>query len=137
MTQTAGPTSESTRSTDLVLSGISKAFGGVVALRDASLVARTGEVHGLIGENGAGKSTLVKILSGAVTPDRGTVSFEGDALSLETPGAARLAGIATAYQELSLVPDWDVATNLVYRKESSTRARPPSPARARDGRRRR
>ncbi|HEY1369443.1 MAG TPA: sugar ABC transporter ATP-binding protein [Gaiellaceae bacterium] len=103
-----------------MLSGISKSFGGVVALRDASLHARAGEVHGLIGENGAGKSTLVKILSGAFAADSGEILYRGEPLELGTTAAARRAGIATAYQELSLVPDWDVATSLLYGSEPDT-----------------
>jgi ribose transport system ATP-binding protein len=110
----SGP--EGTRQ-ELVLSGLVKAYGGVVALRGVDLVARTGEVHGLIGENGAGKSTLVKILSGAVSPDAGEITLAGAPLALGSPAAARAAGIATAFQELSFVPDWDVATNLLYGRE--------------------
>ena len=75
----SGP--EGTRQ-ELVLSGLVKAYGGVVALRGVDLVARTGEVHGLIGENGAGKSTLVKILSGAVSPDAGEITLAGAPLTL-------------------------------------------------------
>ncbi|HMK22537.1 MAG TPA: sugar ABC transporter ATP-binding protein [Terriglobales bacterium] len=114
--------SESPRSSDLVLSDLSKAFGGVVALRDASLHARSGEVHGLIGENGAGKSTLVKILAGAITADHGEILYRGSEVTLGTTAAARSLGVATAFQELSLVPDWDVATNLLYRDEPSIKA---------------
>jgi ribose transport system ATP-binding protein len=105
---------ESTRSPDLVLSGVTKTFGGVVALRGATVHAHSGEVHGLIGENGAGKSTLVKILSGAIAPDGGEIVYRGESLLAGATVDARRAGIATAYQELSLVPDWDVATNLLY-----------------------
>ena len=97
-----------------MLSDVSKQFGGVVALRDASIDAYAGEVHGLIGENGAGKSTLVKILSGAIAPDGGEIRYKGDSLLQGATVNARQAGISTAYQELSLVPDWDVATNLLY-----------------------
>jgi ribose transport system ATP-binding protein len=109
--------------TELVLSGLAKAYGGVVALRGVDLVARTGAVHGLIGENGAGKSTLVKILSGAIAPDAGEIRLGENVLAFGgRPAAARSAGIATAFQELSLVPDWDVATNLLYGREPSARA---------------
>jgi len=97
-----------------VLSGVSKTFGGVVALRGASVHAYAGEVHGLIGENGAGKSTLVKILSGAIAPDSGEIVYRGVSLLESATVDARRADIATAYQELSLIPDWDVATNLLY-----------------------
>ncbi len=97
-----------------MLSNISKRFGGVAALRGATVHAHAGEVHGLIGENGAGKSTLVKILSGAITPDAGDVRFRGTSLVDVLPNYTQTVRIATAYQELSLVPDWDVATNLMY-----------------------
>jgi ribose transport system ATP-binding protein len=102
---------------DLVLSGIAKSYGGVAALTDVDLVAHDGEVHGLIGENGAGKSTLVKILSGSVQPDAGEITIHGEVAPLDSADAARAAGVATAFQELSLVPDWDVATNLLYGRE--------------------
>jgi ABC-type sugar transport system ATPase subunit len=102
---------------DLVLSGIAKSYGGVAALRGVDLVARDGEVHGLIGENGAGKSTLVKILSGSVQPDAGHIAIHGAVAPLGSAAEARAAGVATAFQELSLVPDWDVATNLLYGRE--------------------
>jgi ribose transport system ATP-binding protein len=114
-----------------VLSGISKSFGGVTALHEARLHARAGEVHGLIGENGAGKSTLVKILAGAISPDHGSIAYGDAELVLGSPSASRQAGIATAHQELSLVPDWDVATNLLYRAEPSIRAGRISPRRSR------
>ena len=68
-----------TVATDLLLeaTGIAKTYGAVVALRDASLAVRPGEVHALMGANGAGKSTLVKILTAAVQPDRGTITIRG------------------------------------------------------------
>jgi len=99
---------------DLVLSGLEKSYGGVVALKGVSLASYAGEVHGVIGENGAGKSTLVKILSGSTVADAGEVRIRGRAEALGTLDVARAAGVATAYQELSLIPDWDVATNLLY-----------------------
>lgn len=98
----------------LLLSRITKSFGGVHALREATLECRRGEVHALIGENGAGKSTLVKILSGALSPDAGEISLDGKPLRLKTPDAARKAGIGTVFQELSLIPDLSVAINLLY-----------------------
>lgn len=91
-------------------------------MRAVDLIARPGEVHGLVGENGAGKSTLVKILSGAVGADHGNIYLDGEPCTAASPALARAAGIATAYQELSLIPDWDVATNLFYRDGSVARA---------------
>ncbi len=107
---------------DLVLSELHKAYGGTRALRGASLRAAAGEVHGLVGENGAGKSTLVKILSGAVRPDAGTVTLAGAELRPRSPQEARRAGIGTVFQELSLIPDLSVAANLLYGIEPRVRA---------------
>jgi ABC-type sugar transport system ATPase subunit len=69
----------------LVLSGVKKSFGGVEALRGASMACEQGEIHALIGENGAGKSTLIKVLAGAVRADEGDVFLKGDALALRSP----------------------------------------------------
>lgn len=92
--------------------GVSKRFGAVVALRDASLRLRRGEVVALMGANGAGKSTFVKILTGALRRDGGEVRMQGRDLSLGSPAAARRAGLVPVYQEPSLIPDLDVADNL-------------------------
>src|SRR3954468_20450930 len=88
----------------LEATGVAKAYGAVVALRDASLAVRPGEVHALMGANGAGKSTLVKILTGAVRPDAGHVAVRGTKRVAHSPGEARRAGIVSVYQEPSLVP---------------------------------
>jgi ribose transport system ATP-binding protein len=80
-----------------------------------------GEVHGLVGENGAGKSTLVKVLSGAVAPDDGTVVLNDRELRLASPGDAVAAGIGTVFQELSLIPDLSIAANLLYGREPEVR----------------
>ncbi|GAB0117753.1 sugar ABC transporter ATP-binding protein [Acidisoma sp. 7E03] len=92
---------------------LAKAYGATIALRRVTLDLRQGEVHALLGENGAGKSTLVKILSGIVTPDRGTLRLDGAAYSPASLMEARRAGISTAFQELSLLPNLTVATNLL------------------------
>jgi ribose transport system ATP-binding protein len=94
------------------LTGLSKAFGPTHALTDVSLSIGAGEVHGLLGENGAGKSTLVKSLSGIVVPDAGSVEIDGTSMSFGSPSAARAAGVATAFQELSLLPNLNVGQNL-------------------------
>src|SRR4051794_10701954 len=106
----------------LVLAGIDKSYGGVQALRGASLACADGEIHALIGENGAGKSTLVKILSGAVAADAGDVRLDGELLRVRNPLEAQQAGIATVFQELSLIPDLTVAGNLFYGREPRVRA---------------
>ncbi|MFN8519283.1 MAG: sugar ABC transporter ATP-binding protein [Chloroflexota bacterium] len=99
---------------DLILdaTGIAKRYGAVAALRSASLQVRPGEVHALLGANGAGKSTLVKILTGAVRPDAGTILVAGEARDVHSPWAARLSGLVSVYQEPALIPDLDIQDNL-------------------------
>jgi ribose transport system ATP-binding protein len=96
----------------LRLESITKSFGPVHALREVSLDIRAGEVLALIGENGAGKSTLMKVLSGAHRPDGGSVEMNGQPLALSGPLAARKAGIAMIYQELTLAPHLTVEENV-------------------------
>src|SRR5688500_8189346 len=103
-----------TVATDLLLeaTGIAKTYGAVVALRNASLSVRPGEVHALMGANGAGKSTLVKILTGAVRPDAGTIAIRGRERAVHSPGEARRGGLVSVYQEPALIPDLDITSNL-------------------------
>lgn len=96
----------------LEVSGVTKRYGAVVALRDATLAVGPGEVHALMGANGAGKSTLVKILSGAVRPDQGTITVRGEAYLAPSPAQARAAGVVSVYQEPALVPDLEIRANL-------------------------
>ena len=96
----------------LRMRGIAKAFPGVQALAGVDLEVRSGEVHVLLGENGAGKSTLMKILSGALQRDAGTIEIEGRAVALANPREARDARIAIIHQELALVPEMTVAENI-------------------------
>jgi len=100
--------------TDLLLeaTGVSKSYGAVVALRSASLAVRPGEVHALMGANGAGKSTFVKILTGAVHPDGGTIAVRGRERTAHSPAEARRGGVVSVYQEPSLIPDLDIRSNL-------------------------
>ena len=92
--------------------GVSKRFGAVVALSNASLRINKGEIVALMGANGAGKSTFVKILTGALKRDAGTVLLGGVNRKIGAPAAARRAGLVPVYQEPSLIPDLDVADNL-------------------------
>jgi ribose transport system ATP-binding protein len=92
--------------------GVAKRYGAVVALRSASLQVRPGEVHALLGANGAGKSTLVKILTGAVRPDSGTILVAGESRDIHSPAAARRSGLVSVYQEPALIPDLDILDNL-------------------------
>jgi ribose transport system ATP-binding protein len=96
----------------LEATGVAKTYGAVVALKSASLSVRPGEVHALMGANGAGKSTLVKILTGAVQPDAGTITVRGRQRTAHSPAEARRGGIVSVYQEPSLIPDLDVRANL-------------------------
>jgi ribose transport system ATP-binding protein len=93
-------------------SGVSRRFGSVLALRDASLRLMRGEVVALMGANGAGKSTFVKILTGALRPDAGHVRIRGREARVGSPAEARRSGLVPVYQEPSLIPDLDVADNL-------------------------
>jgi ribose transport system ATP-binding protein len=95
----------------------------VRALDDASFEARFGEVHALVGENGAGKSTLIKILSGVLRPDEGTVRIRGEDVSFRNPHDARALGVGTVFQELTLMPWMTVAENLLLRDEPRGPAR--------------
>jgi len=96
----------------LHVEGVAKSYGPTVALRRVTLDLRRGEVHGLLGENGAGKSTLVKILSGIVLPDAGVMRLDGQPYDPPSLLNARARGVSTAFQELSLLPNLTVATNL-------------------------
>jgi ABC-type sugar transport system ATPase subunit/ribose/xylose/arabinose/galactoside ABC-type transport system permease subunit len=98
----------------LALTAVTKTYPGVVALRDASLEVRAGEIHALVGENGAGKSTLMGIASGATLPDAGSVDIAGRRLDPPTPQMAERLGLAIVYQRPALVPDLTVAENLVF-----------------------
>src|SRR5512144_2860542 len=95
----------------LEATGISKTYGAVVALKAASLAVRPGEVHALMGANGAGKSTLVKILTGAVRPDAGSIAVRGKERMVHSPAEARRGGLVSVYQEPALIPDRDIRDN--------------------------
>ena len=96
----------------LEMTGIRKAFPGVVALDGVDLTLHAGEVHMLLGENGAGKSTLMKILSGAYRKDSGEIRINGQAVEIQSPRDALARGIRVIYQELNLVPQLSVAENI-------------------------
>jgi ribose transport system ATP-binding protein len=90
-----------------------KQYPGVKALDDVDFALERGEVRALLGKNGAGKSTLVKILSGAVIPDHGAISVDGREVVIKSPHDSFAQGIATVYQEMSLVPGLTVAENIL------------------------
>lgn len=96
----------------LVVSHISKSFGGVKALTDASLSLFPGEIHALLGENGAGKSTLLKTLAGVHTADSGSITLRGNEFQQGSTRASIEQGVAVIYQEPSLFPDLTLAENV-------------------------
>ena len=101
----------------LAMRGISKWFGAVQALVEVDFEVYAGEVVAIVGDNGAGKSTLVKILAGVHPQDAGTITFEGDLVSIPSPAASRELGIATVFQDLALCDNLDVVSNLFLGRE--------------------
>jgi len=97
----------------LDIEGVSKRYGGTVALSDASIAFRAGTIHTILGENGSGKSTLVKLLSGIVEPDSGSIRLDGETLAGRNPAAFQAKGIATVFQEVLIAPDRSVADNIL------------------------
>ena len=97
----------------LALSGVSKAFGDVLANDEISLELHSGEIHALLGENGAGKSTLMNIVFGSVAPDAGTMRIEGEEVPWLFPRDAIARGIAMVHQHFMLVPTLTVAENVL------------------------
>ncbi len=96
----------------LVVEGLSRSFGETRALNSADLRVGRGEIHSLVGENGSGKSTLIKIISGVLPPDSGTLAWEGDARPPGSPRSAQASGIATVYQETLIAPEMTVRDNV-------------------------
>ena len=107
----------------LTISGLTKAYPGVVANDQVSFSIQPGEVHALLGENGAGKSTLVKMIYGLVKPDAGTMTFKGTPYSPAEPRAARAAGVAMVFQHFSLFEALDVAENIALGMENPPKMR--------------
>jgi ribose transport system ATP-binding protein len=96
----------------LEVRNVAKRYGPVVALKSAELVVEPGEVHALLGANGAGKSTLVKILTGVIRHDAGTITVNGKSVRIASPEGARRVGFAPVFQDPALLPDLTVAQNL-------------------------
>lgn len=99
------------------LKNIQKRFGGVHALRGASLVVQPGSVHALIGENGAGKSTMIKMIAGLESPDAGEILLDGKPVSISSTAEAMRLGVRTVYQEPELVPELTVTENIFLGRE--------------------
>lgn len=107
----------------LRLSGLTKAYPGVVANSDVSFDIQKGEVHALLGENGAGKSTLVKMIYGLVKPDSGKMTLNGEVFAPPAPSAARQSGVAMVFQHFSLFDALNVAENIALGMENAPKQR--------------
>lgn len=101
------------------MNNISKSFNGVQALKDVSINLKKNEVVGIVGHNGAGKSTLIKILSGAIRKDSGTILINKSPVDLAGPKVAWNLGIETIYQDLALAGNLDVTANFFLGNEKS------------------
>ena len=101
----------------LEIRGISKNFGAVVALREASLTVQEGEIMALLGANGSGKSTLIKVLAGLVKPDRGEVIYNNNLIHIRSAADSRRLNIASTFQDFSLIPTMNVIDNIIMGME--------------------
>lgn len=101
----------------LKASGLVKRYGGVTALDGVDFELRAGEILAVIGDNGAGKSSLIKVLSGAVVPDEGSLALDGTPVHFRSPMDARRHGIETVYQDLAVAPAMSIAENLFLGRE--------------------
>ena len=104
----------------LDVKGLTKNFAALRALDQVDFSLRAGEIHALLGENGAGKSTLIKVITGVLSRDAGTVLLDGHQIAPRTAREALDAGIATVYQEVNLLPNLSVAKNLYLGREPTT-----------------
>lgn len=101
----------------LEVRGLTKSFGGVLALDGVDLRVRRGEVVALLGDNAAGKSTLARVVGGVHQPTSGQLCFDGRPVVIDSPRAATRLGIASVYQESSLVESLDVTANVFLGQE--------------------
>ena len=101
----------------VTMRGVTKHYGMVRAVHEVDLDISHGEIVAIVGDNGAGKSTLIKVLSGAVRADRGDILIEGVAHRIGSPTDARALGIETIYQDLALLPNLDVVSNIFLGRE--------------------
>jgi ribose transport system ATP-binding protein len=107
----------------LAIDDLSKRYGETVALDGASVTFHAGSIHTILGENGSGKSTLVKLLSGIVWPDRGTMHLDGRPLTARTPAGFHAEGLATVFQEVLIAPDRNVIDNILLGCDGVVRRR--------------
>lgn len=105
----------------LEVTDLKKSYGGVEAVRGVSLHLDAGEIVAIVGDNGAGKSTTIKMISGAVQRDSGSIRWQNREIDIDSPDDARRLGIETMYQDLALVPDVDAVGNVFLGRELSRR----------------
>lgn len=105
----------------LRLDNISKNYAGVRALKKVSMTFVQGKIHSIVGENGAGKSTLIRVITGAVSTDEGSLFVHGERIEHMTPMKSRKMKISAVYQELNLIPELAVYQNIFYGKELKKR----------------
>ncbi|KIP98709.1 ABC transporter ATP-binding protein [Agrobacterium tumefaciens] len=101
----------------IYMENIKKHYGNVIALNGVTFDLRAGECHCLLGDNGAGKSTFIKTMSGVHKPTEGSITFEGNPLSFNSPRDAMEAGIATVFQDLAMIPLMSVTRNFFMGRE--------------------
>ncbi len=97
----------------LELNNISKSYPGVKALDNVSLKMEKGKVHALLGENGAGKSTVIKIISGVITPDEGSLLINNQQVKFDSPRQAFSVGVNVVHQERNVIPTFTVGENIM------------------------
>jgi ribose transport system ATP-binding protein len=100
--------------------GLTKSFAGELALQEADLDIKKGEIHGLVGANGAGKSTLIRCLAGVTTADRGQITIDGQELRQGSPQASEQSGLAFIHQELNLIPHFSALQNMLLGGSKAT-----------------
>ena len=103
------------------ITGAQKSYGALSALEEGAFAVGKGEIVCLLGDNGAGKSTLVKIISGAIQPDEGSMTLDGRLVHFRSPQEARAAGVETVYQDLALCPNLSVTHNMMLGRERTRR----------------
>ena len=117
LADTSGTATPSAPSPLLEARGLSKHYGTIRAVNGVDLTIGHGEILAIVGDNGAGKTTVVKSLSGALLPDAGEILVDGKLVRIHDPLDARALGIETIYQDLALLPNLDVTTNLFLGRE--------------------
>jgi simple sugar transport system ATP-binding protein len=120
----SAPAAEPGAAPVLATQGVWKSYGGVHAVTDVSIEFPSGTVTAIVGDNGAGKTSLIKMLSGVIHPDRGTIVIDGRPVRFASPAAAHEAGIETVHQDLALADYRDVSENLFMGRELTHRIGP-------------